>query len=367
MTSSLPQAPRKPAGTRPYFTELDGIRALAALMIMLFHYVQELNTGGPVTLLQTGVDLFFVLSGFLITTILLQARPGDWHEVRNFYIRRSLRIFPLYYAVLIAVVLFGGAVSPPFWVYLQNLWIALAEPLKLTYPAGPNHFWSLAVEEQFYLVWPFLILFLPRRWLAGVMWAGVVVPLVLRALLVHTSVDLFYFTFTRLDGLAAGALLAFYYHRGTLGRVRGLLWALGAICLLSLLSERLISHGSGAGWVQIVKYTSAAGFYTAVIGLLITQADSAVHRCLRSRPMREVGRVSYGLYVYHPFVFLFAAHHLAAWNLLARTVFCFGGSFALAIASFHAFESPITNLKKRFAKEKPFQPVDASDPQLAGR
>lgn len=97
--------------TRPYFPQLDGVRAIAALMVMGFHFCQFKNIAGVAVFGQTGVDLFFVLSGFLITTILLVAEPRDWHEIRTFYLRRTLRIFPLYYAYLIAASLLGSAIS----------------------------------------------------------------------------------------------------------------------------------------------------------------------------------------------------------------------------------------------------------------
>ena len=148
-----------------YYPALDGTRAIAALLVLVFHAMQE---GLPLPKLvnfgQTGVDLFFVLSGFLITSILLAARPRDWSEVRTFYARRSLRIFPLYYLALCFCALFLFPVNWPFWIYLENFWMSAGREV-----AGPGHLWSLAVEEQFYLVWPCLVLFVPRRFLLKIL------------------------------------------------------------------------------------------------------------------------------------------------------------------------------------------------------
>jgi peptidoglycan/LPS O-acetylase OafA/YrhL len=345
--------------TRPYFPELDGVRAIAALMVMVFHYGQMWYRLGILIFGQTGVDLFFVLSGFLITTILLQSPHGDWHEIRNFYIRRTLRIFPLYYTYLILTCVIGGMVSAWYWVYLQNVAAAFMLPLHLAPLRGPNHFWSLGVEEQFYLVWPFLVLFWPRRWLSSAMWGSVIFALVLRLLLVHTTVDTFSFTLTRLDGLGAGGLLAYYYYRGELAKYRPLFVAMTAVALISLVAEKIASHGTGVAWVQVVKYTSAAMLYSSVIGLLITSSGTIAHRALRAKPMRAIGRVSYGMYVYHPAIFGFLPRHLGNLPLLVKALICFVAAYLVSLVSFYGLEKRFTDLKDRFAKEKKFRAVTA--------
>ena len=341
----MAQRPGTDGGPRPYFPELDGVRAIAALMVMVFHFQQIFHPVSVLIFGQTGVDLFFVLSGFLITNILMKAQHGDWHEVRNFYIRRTLRIFPLYYGYLLLSCLVVGVVSGWYWVYLQNI----AESFHLGL-AGPEHFWSLAVEEQFYLVWPFLILFWPRRWLAGSMWGVVLVAVSLRVALVHSTVGLFTFTPTRLDGLAGGGLLAFYYARGSLHRYRHLLTWIGAGALVSLVAEKIASHGTGLAWVEVVKYTSAGALYVSIIGLLIITRDGPVHRVLECRPLRELGRVSYGLYVYHPLLFMLLAPHLRGLPLMLRAVILFMMAYLVALASFYGFEKRFTNLKERLTR-----------------
>lgn len=341
--------------TRPYFPELDGIRAIAALMVMFFHFPGGGPLGRFMVLGQTGVDLFFVLSGFLITTILLQSPHGDWQEVRKFYIRRTLRIFPLYYGYLALSCVVFGMVSRWFWVYLQNWPIALGADLH-----GPAHFWSLAVEEQFYLVWPFLVLFWPRRWLSGAMWGAVVLALITRIAVAPFHFSSFFSTITRLDGLAAGGLLAWYYLHGKVQGRKTLLGSLSVIFGLALVAQWWVNHGGGAAWVQVTKYTLAAGFYVFATGLVLATRDTVAHRFLRSRAMRMIGRVSYGLYVFHPAVFQLLEPHLARFSWAIRAAISFGTVFVVALVSWYAFEKRFVDLKDRFAPEKKFRDASAA-------
>jgi peptidoglycan/LPS O-acetylase OafA/YrhL len=353
VTSAVPVSTETvaPRDQRPYYPQLDGVRAIAAVMVMAFHFSQTFVPMRFLMLGQTGVDLFFVLSGFLISTILLKAQHARWEEVRNFYIRRSLRIFPLYFGYLLGASLLGASVSWWFWVYLQNFPMALNySPLQ-----GPNHFWSLAVEEQFYLVWPFLILFWPRRWLAGAMWGTIAFSTLLRVVVVHTQISPFYLTFTRLDGLAAGGLLALYLHRGQLSRARGYFLPGAAASMVLLLAGAWASHGQGVAWVQVTKFTAATGMYACAVGWLLTQDGGFVNMLLATRPMRAIGRVSYGLYVYHPAIIGLIALHLAGSSLAARLVAFALLSYGAAVVSFYGFEKRFTDLKQRLAPEIPFE------------
>lgn len=321
------------------------------MLVMVFHFSQAFHPERILLIGQTGVDLFFVLSGFLISTILLQAPHGDWSEVRKFYVRRVLRIFPLYYGYLLAAGLIGSGVSWWFWLYLQNFPMSLG----LRDLRGPSHFWSLAVEEQFYLVWPFLILFWPRRWLAHAMWGTIALSIVLRILLMHSAIGLFYLTFTRLDGLAAGGLLALCCRHGGLARARPYL-AIGAplfFCLLVL--GALASSGRGLAWVQVTKFSAASGTYACIVGLLLTGTTGVVNRFLASKPMRAVGRVSYGLYVFHPAVLGLLAAHCAPWRLSSKLAAYVVLSYTVSVVSFYGFEKRFTDMKQRFAPEPPFQ------------
>ncbi len=331
-----------------YYPELDGVRAIAALLVMLFHAQQEgLPLRFSLGLGQTGVDLFFVLSGFLITSILLKAAPRDWSEVRTFYTRRVLRIFPLYYLTLILVWMFIGKPSWFFWVYLQNFWISFGK-----FAAGPMHFWSLAVEEQFYLVWPFLVLFVPRKRLLPILTATIVFAAVLRFILAAYHHNVFVLTFTRLDGLAAGAVLATLNAREPLTRWARLMLSIAAF---SVIAAAILGHffrDSSNPAFEAVKYTLITAVYTCLMGWLLARPASRATRLLSVRWLRYIGRISYGLYVFHPFVFAWTYRRFPAQPMLTRAGLAVVFTFVIATISWYSFERWFIRLKEVLSPER---------------
>lgn len=329
-------------------------------MVMIFHFVGHHGEPGRVAQLavigQTGVDLFFVLSGFLITRILLLSKAAP-HFFKTFYIRRTLRIFPLYYAFLIVFffvlpLVYGRPVPPAAqqwwaWLYLQIL--------PPTFPglpdSGPTHFWSLAVEEHFYLVWPLMVFVLSRKgfvWLVG---AALLVPLLLRFVFLHYGIAVFYFTLTRMDALAYGALLAVLLTDETAdpGRCVYLFRGLLVVLTLLLVPSFTLLSGSRLNWLQVLKSSLIPAFYFALIGFCIADPLARPLNALLSLGwLRRLGAISYGLYVFHPVCFSlvekFAAPASFGWDLLLS----FGSAVALAFASFRFFESPILKLKRHF-------------------
>jgi peptidoglycan/LPS O-acetylase OafA/YrhL len=341
-------SPSTQQNVRPYFPALDGVRAIAALMVMVCHFCQDEAMRGPWIIGQTGVDLFFVLSGFLITTILLLAPARDWHEVRTFYIRRVLRIFPLYYGVLIVLALCGSVASFWFWTYLQNI------PLLFSMPViGPAHFWSLAVEEQFYLVWPFLVFFLPRQWLTKALWAIVAMAVLFRILLlplgIHWSI---FVSFSRFDGLAAGGLLATYYRRGLLHTHRRGLLVMGAISASALWFEWWKFRGHGETWGQVVELSLTSSFYAAVVGYVVINGSAWFNGLLALKPLRFIGRVSYGLYVFHPFVFSYVLPRVHQLSSVVQLLACSGATLAVSTLSWYGYERWFIRLKGKLAPER---------------
>ena len=306
---------------------------------------------------QTGVDLFFVLSGFLITSILLSARQHDWDEIRTFYVRRTLRIFPLYYGFLLLCAACGAVDSWPYWVYLQNFWLSLHLPLT-----GPPHFWSLAVEEQFYLVWPFLVLFCPRRRLLAILWAMIVGAFCFRFFLARAHYDVFGLTFTRIDGLAAGAVLAVLHSRESLARWRNLLLALMLLSMVVLVIASVLYRRQDNPWFLASKYSLIVGIYAGLVGWLLCSPDSSASAAFSARPLRFIGRISYGLYIVHPYIFLYVfsrLHGHSAW--LKGLVGC-SLTLLAALLSWYGFERHFIKLKSRWAPEPRFTPqapVDA--------
>jgi peptidoglycan/LPS O-acetylase OafA/YrhL len=203
-----------------YYKNLDGVRAIAALMVMVFHFFQHvepstklLNILTKVSVFgQTGVTLFFVLSGFLITRILLDTKETTGY-FKNFYLRRALRIFPLYYLFLaITYYVVPLIVNTPFGSFNQQIfYFTYLQNFAITFnwdSVGPVHFWSLAVEEHFYLFWPVVVYLFSTKNLSRVIIGIIIGALLLRIFMLNNGYGVFYFTFTRFDSLAIGALLA---------------------------------------------------------------------------------------------------------------------------------------------------------------
>lgn len=360
---------------------LDGLRGLAILAVFLYHYAGGKDNHPHSFLLQTmyavtkfgwaGVDLFFVLSGFLITGILYDTRH-DPHYYKNFYIRRSLRIFPLYYLFL-AVMAMVGIYVGVHWSASQALFLLyLGYPSALIVPdlipqtpyLRLTHLWSLSVEEQFYLLWPFLILTLStsRRilQLCGVLFF---VALAMRLLVWSTGWlhEGWAYTFLpfRMDSLALGGALAMLVRGPLREKVMKLAPAVfitgAAFLALVLFFAPTTDHDAPQIWtVGFTLNTLVSG----ALLLLALRPNGMVQRLFDFRPLRELGKYSYGMYIYHfPLAVLLdpikppliqAMHS----EVLAKIIFVIGSllvNYVVAKASFEFFESPILNLKSRFS------------------
>lgn len=362
---------------------LDGVRGLAILMVMLHHFTQVIPSGGAVvsgvrTFLYygwCGVDLFFALSGFLITRILLDTvRSSNYFS--GFYARRVLRIFPLYYLVLTYILLLAYVLSPLsavtpvpadrklYFAYLTN-WLVL---WKGTWRANIlGHFWSLAVEEQFYLVWPFCVFVFSRRNLAtlAVVLSGI--ALLTRIYWIGSngpSQAVVMATVTRMDSLLLGGLAAIMYVDQRICRFRRWLgWA--ALLAILVFSAGVLRYGnnveSAAFFFERSGFTILAiGFSALILYLALTdQSQTFIQTAFRLTPLRNLGKYSYGVYVYHvPTLFFYAAfiHALLPRRLLESQWVAFFNIVALMIInykfaklSYNAYESRFLRLKKRFA------------------
>ena len=326
------------------------MRAIAVVMVMVFHMAQQAERlTSFISPTKTGVDLFFALSGFLITGILLKSNAGDWHEVRTFYVRRALRIFPLYYAYLALLAIVGTPISLCFLIYTQNFFITAGVPVF-----GPNHLWSLAVEEQFYLVWPFIVLFLPRRMLMKVLVGVIAFAFLIRIPMYFHGLDPYYFTPSRIDALACGGVIALLLYQGKLARARPVLFVLFVLgIVITLLEAATANRFPHLEWIQLTKYSVLAMLYASAIGLLVTGAPQWIALPLKSRPFRFVGRISYGLYVFHPTAFYVAHRYLVPeGHLILLTIAGFALAFALALTSWYGMERYMVSLKDRFAPER---------------
>ena len=362
-------AARGDGAVAPRVQVLDGLRGVAVLMVLGYHAGWEITYG---LTLETGVDLFFVLSGFLITGILLRTK-GRSDYFRLFYARRSLRIFPLYYAFLaisiIAALLVvasgvGGALRTNFAdQLLQNqLWGWLYQVNNLLAFEGSHafgelgHLWSLSVEEQFYLIWPLVVLFVPTDKLLKVSLGVAAASVLFRGIAAATISDGFayYFTFCRLDGLALGAVGAAAFNDPALKeRVRPAVEWVGrfwwTVPLLWVLPRAWIPYGGGL--LLVIGYLGLVlASYTGVLAARPT-------RWLNSRFLQNIGGYCYAIYVFSLPIAQAARSAAPSGVPMIDGIFAMGVtlalSWALAWVSWRVLESPFLRLKSRFAYTPP--------------
>jgi peptidoglycan/LPS O-acetylase OafA/YrhL len=349
---------QRPTWLPTYLPELDGLRGLAILAVVLYHCDPLLKGAWLHSAAQwgwAGVDIFFVLSGFLITANLLGARdkPRYFH---NFHARRALRIWPVYLLTLTVVYLnapwFIGpsvldAIKAAPWLayifFVQNLF-------HLTLPAALGPTWALAVEEQYYFVWAPAARWLRRPWmLASVLVAALISSPLVRHLDPVWMKGLSSHTLIKLDGIALGSLLALGLYTLRPSR-RCCLWiGLGAFAL------GITAAATVAGGTSLLDTALATGFAGAVLALLASTGErSPVHAALRSGPLAFYGRISYGLYMTHIMAFIFfgwfdlrmQSYGMAGnWAILAVRL---AVSTVLATGLWYGFESQILKLKKYF-------------------
>jgi peptidoglycan/LPS O-acetylase OafA/YrhL len=374
---------------------LDGLRGLAIIGVLLDHFTTvtpEPTADWPRLLWRgfksgwIGVDLFFVLSGFLITGILLDAKGGARY-FRNFYMRRTLRIFPLYYAVLVVVFL----VLPRFhlsardaalleehgqwwyWLYLTNVLAAIHHFAAIPLEAG--HLWSLAVEEQFYLFWPLVVFACSSARLRVVCLAILVTALLLRVG-IRLADDPGYAVYpdavyslliTRADTLAMGGLLALAMRdRDGIARLRRLAprVLLAAAIPIAVLFVRERGLNAGGIAMQTIGYSSLAVLFGSALTLsVLAPRESPLSRGLTAGWLMAFGRYSYAIYLFHGFVnpplWRALGPHLLSptggMSWLARAAYILigvGVTFVLAVLSWNLFERHFLKLKDLFPYER---------------
>ena len=338
---------------------LDGVRGIAILMVLAFH------TPGTIAWTRfgwAGVDLFFVLSGFLITGVLLDGAAAP-HRARTFYVRRALRILPLYYVAILVALFVMPRIAPSLegdahrlaahqlwlWTYTANWPIGL----QGSDPVAPLpflvHFWSLAIEEQFYLVWPLVIWLASPRTAIRVAWGVIIGALACRLALLAFGAPIstrYFLTPCRLDGLAVGALIALWQRESVdverRMRRAGLVACLVLVVLI--IRERPFPYESNL--VATVGFSALAWAF----GWLVSVAALRPSRVLSAKPLVAAGRYSYGLYVIHPLVITASA---ARWPVLADNLkgglVMWVASIALAWLSYNGFERRFLQLKDLWA------------------
>lgn len=351
---------------------LDGLRGLAIVLVVAGHFFNEyyLFTGGWI-----GVNLFFILSGYLITGKLYEhaARDGGRHYFKNFYGRRVLRIFPIYYACLIFFfgvlplvydryfIFFGGLYREQwwYWSYLSNWRIVL-------YGLPENFmlfiFWSLAVEEQFYLVWPFIFKYTGKVNRKTIILAIVCLSVAGRATTGQPLLNYFN-TLTAAEPLLMGALLTVLEREGLLARQRGVIRGMVLAAMLVLIVIIGIDRNLAPTNALLMRwgYSCIDILLAAILYRMALPGDEGgwIRRLFSARWLRWLGKYSYGLYVYHGFILLMlvskaqslwiegGAQPLAAYVLtrvagLVLLLLCSYGSY-------HLFEKRFLQWKRYFS------------------
>ncbi|HEY2857840.1 MAG TPA: acyltransferase [Terracidiphilus sp.] len=349
---------QRPSWLPSYIPELQGLRGIAILAVVFYHSHPRLEHTfiyGASLWGWAGVNLFFVLSGFLITSILLEARDQP-HYFRNFYGRRALRIWPVY--VLVLAVCYvkadwfvgepaGVAIrTAPWWAYVlfvQNLF-------RLNLPPGLGPTWSLAIEEQYYLLWAPLVRFLRRPWmLVSVLCAALIASPLFR--MGHfawiTPTD----TVTHLDGIAAGSLIALGLY--TL-RIARRTWIVIGLCAMVVGFAVAATIAGGTAFLDCALTCGFGG--TVLSAIASTGARNPANALLRRGPLAFYGRISYGLYMIHIMVFIYYGWfdlRMDAWGVpgdLAVVAVRLAASTAIATLMWYGFESQILKLKRYFAR-----------------
>lgn len=340
-------------------TLIDGLRAVAVFCVLLHHWT---NWGFQFGFGQIGVQTFFVISGFLITAILLTARSraesstrSALFEIRSFFIRRTLRIFPIYYLLLGFIFLVDrfGIRESIYWhaLYMSNIYFFI----KGEFEGSLSHLWTLSVEEQFYLVWPWMALFTPKRWLPfGICFLIVLAPTT-RALLYATGHHEYaqYNTLVcaNFDSLGCGALLA-WAHTSAQQLQRDLILRTVYIGALVSLMIVAISFLIGDKIITItLDQLALAVIVTAILQAMQLGGKHPIIGFLSWSPLVYFGQISYGIYLYHMF-----APNIA--NLLRVPEFLKQGPIGFATmtaitlfvasVSWFVVERPVNSLKTLF-------------------
>lgn len=358
-------------GQRQHFPALEGLRGVAILAVIVYHNFPY----GDSLLGWLGVDLFFVLSGFLITTILMQSVYPQTEKgfLKRFYIRRVLRIFPLYYLFLFAFLfLFPllGIWNNEVTEYQENKWWYIFYTQNWLFtnnlPQNSeclNHFWSLAIEEQYYLIWPFIILLLrrPKRLLFFLI-AVLILIFALRSYIWYAQYENFNYTtfyrFTRFDGIIIGSIVAliviikkdFLLHYTSA--------IVAALAVLNFVFYFFNSSGQ-LPYLAFIGYTTFAAMFGILVYELTCGNTVFLIKTFSIKPLRFLGKISYGLYMFHWPVHYFLKDSFADFftiNFYTSVIITqvltgiVTSAFAvlLSVISFYSFEKYFLNLKKKF-------------------
>tara|TARA_R110002050_G_scaffold200591_1_gene335552 strand:- start:103632 stop:104681 length:1050 start_codon:yes stop_codon:yes gene_type:complete len=347
---------------KEYFKQLDGVRFIAVFAVLFAHYVQY-QYGNFIALnfpFVYGVTLFFVLSGFLITRILLQQKNLPiWRNLKVFYTRRFFRIFPVYYVVLVVLFLLDFEDIRSIWAWLFTYTINIFEAINNTVDVGHfNHFWSLALEEQFYLFWPLIVFLIPLKRFVPITLILIMASIGYKFyLLLYTGnwVENDVSLFSNFNSLGLGALLAYFsiYSNRIFEIIGGnMVLVFTGITAIILFVLRIYFVDN-----MVIKIILMPFFWILFFGSFIARAtvgfNGPIGSILSNKVVVYLGRISYGIYIIHQFIPpLF--EYLMPHPIFFQNKYIGFIGFSLVtviIASFswYVLEKPINKLKNRFS------------------
>jgi peptidoglycan/LPS O-acetylase OafA/YrhL len=380
LLESIPSA----EGRGQYFPALDGLRALAVCTVLIGHLIPVKLLVAAVSWGDTGVVLFFCLSGFLITSILLDIDTTDTttrlHGLRIFYLRRALRIFPIYYLVIAIALLVTYAPVVTNKGHLLTYTLNLPGfPMSQGLGAA-SHFWSLSVEEQYYLIWPLVTLFLRRKHLAWCAIGTIALSFTYKLSLAFLGGDygpIFRPITGCLDSLGLGSLLAIMRHRTgglpvcsnyRLGMLITIFGSSFAVLTCFRITMSMDPWFRGHLFFGVVYFFVCALLSTCLIAQVTAFPSTWIARnFLAFGFLRSIGQISYGIYVYHMFTpaiykWLTQAGVIGGHSEVFQEAACLVMTFGAAISSWWLIEKPILKLKRfiSYRESKPGEPKRAS-------
>ncbi|MFZ4455590.1 MAG: acyltransferase family protein [Bacteroidales bacterium] len=344
-----------------YYKNLDGLRGIASLMVLVFHffitpnssYLTNRSVYQSLTLFgQHGVSLFFVLSGFVITRILINSKEDENYFVR-FYWKRALRILPLYYIFLFAFyfaldLLKWSNISHqlPYLLYYQNF-----DTIFNFVALGPSHYWSLAIEEHFYLIWPLVVYFVPTRNLLKVIFILFVAVFLVKYVMLFHGIGISKFTFARIDQLLFGAILSIMelknMFKNDKTRIYLFLILIGTLLINAIL---FLQANNYPFWTELLKYTTLGLLFFTFLGWLITlNGDHPLNVLLSSKVLQYLGKISYGIYIWHILVLFILNKYFLTKNLILDFSLSIALSILVAHISFYYYERQFLKLKNKYA------------------
>ncbi|MEI7675403.1 MAG: acyltransferase [Bacteroidales bacterium] len=344
-----------------YYKNLDGLRGIASMMVVIFHffitpnssYIQNRSFYQEITLFgQHGVTLFFVLSGFVITRILINTRQNEGYFLR-FYWKRALRILPLYYLFLFAFYfalnqLKWSNISEqlPYLLYYQNF-----DAIFNFAATGPSHYWSLAVEEHFYLIWPLVVYFVPPKNLNKVILSLFVVVFVIKYSMLENGLIISKFTFARIDQLLFGAILSTIEVRDLFKAVKTKKWMFLLLVISLILNVFLFIYANNYPFMtELLKYTTLGLLFFALLGWVITLGEEhLVNVFLSGKVLQYLGRISYGIYIWHILVLYLLNKYFLTKILVVDFGLTILVSILIAHISYYYYEKQFLKMKNRYA------------------